>query len=386
MAIVWGTHFTFGVFFKEFVEEFGWTRAVTSMPFSLAFITSGLMSVLMGGLTDRIGPRKVIILSGFVLGLGFFLMSKVTNAWQLFLVYGVIIGIGFSGTFVPLASTGAKWFFKRRNVMTGIIVSGSGLGQLLMPLLAVQLIDAFGWRTSYAIFGTAIFLFLVTTAQFLKQDPAQMGLLPYGLNHHSKPDSTVESKGLSVEEALRTRQLWIVFILFWCLAFLLQTVNVHIVSYSIDLGITVIAAASVLATIGGVSIIGRILGGISADKIGNKKIYVIGFVVMSLSLFFLALVTKVWLLYMFAIVFGIALGGCVTSESPLVASLFGLRSHGLILGITMIGFTIGASLGPIVSGHIFDITGSYQVAFLICAAIGVVGLLLAAILKPRKGK
>ena len=136
MAIVWGTHFAFGVFFKEFVEEFGWTRAVTSVPFSLAFITSGLMSVFMGGLTDRIGPRKVIILSGFVLGLGFFLMSRVTNAWQLFLFYGVIIGIGLSGTFVPLASTGARWFFKRRNVMTGIIVSGSGLGQLLMPLLS----------------------------------------------------------------------------------------------------------------------------------------------------------------------------------------------------------------------------------------------------------
>ena len=135
---------------------------------------------------------------------------------------------------------------------------------------------------------------------------------------------------------------------------------------------------------GGCSIIGKVILGSAADRIGNRLVFLIGFFLMAAILFWIAKPGEVWELYLFAVVFGIAYGGCAASEAPLVAALFGLRFHGLILGAINLGFTIGAAVGPFLAGYIFDISESYKVAFLFCTAISVIGIIFTALIKPIK--
>jgi MFS family permease len=383
MMLMWGTISTFGVFFKPMLTDLGWTRAVTSGAFAVFWIIQGLLAIAMGGVNDRLGPRIVITVCGFILGLGFLLMSQTSALWQLYLFYGVIIATGMSGAFVPLTSTVSKWFVKRRSMMTGIVVSGIGVGQLIAPPLANWLISIYDWRISYIILGSMALVVVILVAQLLRRDPAQMGLMPYG---ESKEE--IELKGstmaFSLKEAASVRQLWLVLSMYFCLGFSMFTILVHIAPHATDLRFSATTAASILATAGCGGFIGRLVLGWVADRIGNRQVFIMGFVLMTAALFCLIPAAEAWMLYLLAAVIGFASGGCVMSESPLVAELFGLRSHGLILGVTSFGYCMGSAAGPFLAGYIFDVTGSYNVAFLVCAAVSVAGLILSAILTPTK--
>ena len=129
----YGTRLSFGVFFKPMLTEFDWTRALMSGAFMLSMLMQGAGSILMGRLNDKLGPRFVMTLCGFLLGLGYLLMSLTGGSLHLYLFYGVIIGIGMAGAFVALLSTVARWFVKRRGMMTGIVIAGMGIGTLFMP-------------------------------------------------------------------------------------------------------------------------------------------------------------------------------------------------------------------------------------------------------------
>ena len=382
MMVMFGVYYAFGVFFKPVLAEFGWTRAMTSGAFSLSWIVSGLLAIVMGRLTDRFGPRLVMTLCGFFLGLGYLLVAQISAVWQLYLFYGVIIGIGMGGAFVPLMSTVARWFVKRRSMMTGIVVAGVGMGSLIAPPVASRLIATYDWRLSYIILGSIILVVVVLLAQLLRRDPTQVRQVPYSENEEQgfKP----ETEGFSLKEAVCTKQFWLVSAMFGCFGFCALAIMVHIVAHATELGISAASAANILATIGGMGIVGRVVLGTAADRIGNRQAFIIGFIFMSAALFWLMPATEAWMLYLFAAVFGFGYGGCATSESPLVAELFGLSSHGLIMGVIALGFTSGAAIGPFLAGYVFDFAGSYQVAFLVCAVTAVAGLILAALLTPTK--
>jgi MFS family permease len=383
MTIMWGAYNSFGIFFKPVQTEFGWTRTMTTGGFSLSWIVQGLLGIIMGRLTDRFGPRVVLTISGFLVGLGYLLMSQIGAVWQLYLFYGVIIGAGMGGSWVPIVSTVARWFAKRRNLMTGIVLIGVSIGTLVVPPVASRLISAYDWRMSCVIVGSIVLVVVVLAAQFLRRDPTQTNQRPYGESAGEKQEFVLETHPLSLREAVHTRQFWLASGMFFCLGFCVYTIMAHIVPHATDLGISFTTAANILAAIGGLSIAGRIVLGSAADRFGNKWVFIIGFILMAVTLFWLVPAKELWALYLFAVVFGFAFGGCVTSESPLVAGLFGLSSHGLILGvINLLGFTFGAAVGPLIAGYIFDMNNSYQLAFIICAATGVVGLILTVLLTP----
>ena len=386
MVVMYGTRSAFGVFFKPMLTEFGWTRALTSGALSLSMVVQGSLAIIMGGLNDRFGPRIVLTLCGFLLGLGCLLMSRISTVWQIYLFYGIIIGVGMSGVFVPLLSTVARWFIKRRNVMTGIAVAGIGIGSLIAPPAANWLISAYDWRVSYIIIGCLVLVGGVLAAQFLRRDPTMVGQVPYGGDELGREGLKAGDEGFSFREAAYTIQFWMVFCLFVCSGFSYFSIMVHIVPHATDLGISAASAANILAAMGAASVVGNVILGGAGDRIGNRQVCVIGFILISVTLFWLVSVTEVWMFYLFILVFGFAQGGCITSESPLVAWLFGVSSHGLLLGIISLGFTIGAAIGSLLTGYIFDITGSYQAAFLTSGATGVAGLMLAALIRPMGSK
>ena len=266
-------------------------------------------------------------------------------------------------------------------MMTGIAVSGVGAGTLIMPLAVNWLISSYGWRTSYMLIGITVFVLIVLIAQFLKRDPGQIGLLPYG---QSELTGTGDSQtvGFSLSEVVRSLPFW----LFWLALFLCSvsvgSVMAHIVIYTIGLGIPATSAVVILAVIGGLGIVGRFVMGSSSDRIGNKRALIICFMLVSATFFWLLVSRELWMLYLFAVVFGFSYSAVHALLSPTTAWLFGLRSHGVIFGCIMLSGTMGMATGPVLTGYIFDITGSYQLAFLIFALINIIGLILILCLKP----
>jgi len=386
LTVVMGLIFNFGVFFKPFLDEFGWTRAEISGAYALLFTVYGLLGIFAGRLNDRLGPRIIMTVASVLLGLGYFLISKVSALWQLYLFYGVIIGIGTGGCFVPLASTVARWFVRRRGLMTGIVVSSIGVGSMIMPPIATQLISGYGWRTTYVIFGIVVLVVTMVAAQFLKRDPSQVGQLPDGESEATHESSALQTQGFSLRGTIRTSQFWMLCVMFFCFGYSMHAITVHIVVHATGLGFALADAAKILVVIGGLNIVGRLAVGIGYDRIGNKLGLIIVFALLSAAVLWLQFAREFWMLQLFAVAFGLATGGVIVLMSSVGADLFGLKSHGVILGIYTFLFSLGGAIGSVLSGRIFDITNSYQLAFWVFAALGIVGLVLSLLLKPISEK
>jgi len=386
ILMMWGTAYSFGVFFKPLLAEFGWTRAMTSGAYSLCLLLNGFLGIGTGRLTDRFGPRVVITGCGLFLGLGCLLVSQVSALWQLYLFYGVMMGVGLSGSLVPIRATVARWFVKRRGTMTGIAVSGLGMGTLIVPPIANWLISAYDWRTSYIVVGIAVSVLVISAAQFMKRDPSQIGQLPYGVNEVKGDNLNLAAADFSLRQAMQTRQLWLLCTALFFFGGSLQMIMVHVVPHATDLKLSTASAVIILAVIGGLSTGGRVIMGIAGDRIGNKLAFIMSFGLMSAALFWLLAAKELWMLYLFAVLFSFGYGGIAVLISPVVAEQFGLNSLGTILGIIFFICAIGETIGPVVAGYIFDMTGSYQLGFLVTAILSFIGLILVSILRPTSGQ
>ena len=213
--VAWGIYNAYGVFFNPLFVEFGWSRAIISGAASVSQLILGIGAIALGNLNDRFGPRILMTSCGILLGLGYFLMSQVNSVWQLYLFYGLIIGIGAGGIDVVLLSTTARWFIKRRGMMSGIVKMGSGVGIMTVPLVATWLISTYEWRTSYIIIGITLFILVVLGSQLLRRDPAQKHQFPDGEGMGYVARGNPIETGLSLQKAFHTKQLWIL-----CFAYL----------------------------------------------------------------------------------------------------------------------------------------------------------------------
>jgi MFS family permease len=384
MLLGYGIRTIFGVFIKPMLTEFEWTRALTSGAMTLSMVTQGIWGIVMGRLNDKTGPRLLITLCCFLMGTGFILMSQIKDLWQIYLFYGVVIGLGMGGVFVILLSTVARWFVKRRGTMMGIVLTGIGFSSLVMSPLATWLIEIYNWRVAYMVVGCIVLISGIILAQFLKRDPGTIGLKPYGQSESAEQKMAINSTGLSLKEAIGTQQFWITAALFLFIGYSMFAIMIHIVPHVTDIGISPVNAAFVLALIGVGNVVGGITLGDVADRIGNRRILAIGFILMGISIFVLLPNTEIWIFFVAALIFGIGNGASGVAEPTIVAELFGLKSHGVILGVVSFLFTVGGAIGPLVTGHLFDISGNYDTAFLISGLVCIGGLILTALLRPIK--
>lgn len=309
-------------------------------------------------------------------------MSLINQVWQIYLFYGIIVGFGMGGVFVVLLSTAARWFIKRRGIMTGIVLAGLGMSALVMSPVATSLIAACGWRFSYVIIGGIVLVIGIVLAQFLKRDPSVVNLKPYGQNELKPTQLTADKTGLSLSESIRTWQFWMLSLTFICIGYCMFAITIHLVPHVTDLGITPEIAAFVLALTGAGNVIGGLFLGGLADRIGNKQVLAICLALIALATYLFITASEVWMLYVVALVFGLGAGGGGIAEPTLVADLFGLKSHGSILGVVSFSFTVGGAIGPLITGYLFDISGNYGTAFLVSGTIGICGVILTLLLKP----
>jgi MFS family permease len=378
MAIIWGTNAAFGVLFDSLLKEFGWTRATTSIASSLNNIVFGVVCIYSSRLTDRFGPRLVATICAVLMCAGYYLLSLSHSLWQLYLFFGVLVPFGMS-PYVSLLSLVARWFAKRRATMTAVAFIGMAAGTVVMPIVAGTLISSYDWRSALVIISIISIIIFAVAAQFLK--PAKENTKSVLPANGGLPDGPE----LTLRDALRTRQFWILCALYFFFLYSMLSILVHIVVHATALGVSLSSAASSISIIGGLSIVGMTIMGPTADKVGTRPALAISFAIMAISLFWLMAANNLWGIYLFAGIYGVSYGGMQISFSPSVAQLFGLKSHGTILGSAAFAGAFGAALGPFITGLIFDTSMSYIMAFLICALMATSGVVLAMLLKPVGG-
>ncbi len=382
-----GVLYTFGVFFEPILSDFGWSRAVTSAASSIGIGLELPIAIIAGRLTDKFGPRVVLTICGLSWGFGFLLLSRAETVWQLYLFYGLGVGLGMGLYWSPVISLIPRWFVKRRALMMGIVTSGIGVGQLIFPPLANWLIVTYGWRNSFIIIGSIALIIIVISAQFLKNMPGST--LPDGDNQvkqENSEDSVIKTTGFTLTEAMHTRQFWMFEVMFFSWFFSLAVAMVHSVIHAIGIGMSVTSSAFILSIIGITGIFSRLVFGRLADVTGLKPVVMISYILMTLCFLWLLVAGEPWMLYLFAAVYGIAYGVVETLQSTILADLFGVKFLGTISGMSTAIGGIGWIVGPALAGYIFDVRGSYQIAFLICAVLEFVGLVLCAFLPLSRVK
>jgi len=353
-------------------------------------LVHGGLAIVMGWLVDRSGPSRIMVFCGALIGLGLVLTSQITELWQLYVTYGIIVGSGVSGGFVTVTATTARWFTRRRGLALGIVSSGIGLGTMILVPLSARLITAYGWSTTYFIFGVAASVLIIPSALLLRRDAGAKQLMASGkieptsnvtAGDGEKAEHTALESGLTLKVAIRHRPMWMIFSIFFLFIFCLQMVMAHLVNYATDMGTAPFIAATFISIIGTSSIAGRMLMGAAADKIGSTNALLICCIILSATLLLLIFSRELWTFYLFAIAFGFAYGGEIPQIPALVSRFFGLRAVAALVGFVLLGSNIGGAIGAWAAGQIFDVTLSYQVAFMIAIIVSFFAAIMTLRLK-----
>jgi MFS family permease len=386
LVVMHGISSSFGVFFSPLQAEFGWNRATISGATSIAFFLMGFFSTIAGRITDRYGPRFTIGLAAAILCISYVLMSRIQSVWQLYLFYGLFVAMGNSGADMALLPTVARWFVKRRSLMSSVVKVGTGIGMFVMPLVSAWLITSYDWRVAYQVMAVIALVVILSFSRLLKRDPAEINLQPYGQAEAQAANHGAAGVNLSLGEVVRTPQFWILAAAYFLIWYATQSTMIHIAPRAVDTGLSVKQAAGIVSVIGAASIAGRLTMGGAGDRIGTRKALVICFLVLTVALTWLQFASAPWMLYAFAPVYGFAHGGCFSIVSPLLAEFFGIKSHASNLGLLFFLGMTGGALGPIITGRIYDVSRSYHAAFIIMFCAAAFALALALILRPVSSK
>jgi len=382
--------YSFGVFLKPLIAQFGWSRAAISGCVTIRGAVSGLMSPISGSLSDRYGPRKLIVAAVSMVALSYLLAARIHSLFELYLILGILTGIGTGFLSVPLVATTTKWFGSRAGMANGIVMSGFGVAQIAMPPLATYLILQYGWGTCFMILGVAAFAVGSAAWGFIKDPPQAAGIptpnIAGGAGKGSQSSGTTQlADYYSLSEAFHTSSLWIMLITYMTVAMSYQMVVIHIVAAAIDEGATLEAAAIILTLSGITNTLGRLVAGGLANRMGTKLVLALCLAIQAPALFFLAGARDISVFYIIATAYGFAYAGTSPVMPAMAADHFGTKAMGSIYGTLNLSYTFGTAIGPLLAGYIFDITGHYDMAFLSAAAAILLTFLLCLFLKrPKK--
>jgi MFS family permease len=390
--LIAGINTSFGVFLIPLSYQFGWSAGAISFAYSLFMLTNGLSAFGVGRLGDKYGSRLIFFIGGLVFGLSLLLTSRMTEVWHLYLWYGILAGIGRSPLNVTLVAMISRWFSKHRGLAMGIVNSGTGAGSSLFTPFTTWLIVAFSWQEAYIVMAVMVWIFLTAAVLLLRDDPRQMGYLPYGEEEtQSEPAKAGKAgspkkppKGHEWElgEAMRTKQFWELGILHFACCMCHAIPLVHIVPYAIRSGLSPATAASILSAIGVFSFLGRIMWGVLADRWGPKPAYVLAVFQQGLMMIWLLGTSHPVMFFLFAFFWGIGYGGAMPPYALFVKDYYGLKSFGSIYGGIMVLASLGMAAGGYLGGFLFDLSGSYQPAWMLSLVAGVVTAFVALDLAP----
>ena len=391
MSITAGINFHgFSNFIIPLTNEFGWSRTTISGVFSLARMESGLLGPLEGWLVDRVGPRRLMLVGVPLMGVGYMLMSRVDSLTAFFVVYIFAITLGNSlGMSTPMAASVANWFNRKRGLAFGIMWSGVGLGGFFVPAVG-WLIAAYDWRIASVIVGVFIIVMGVPIAALMRHRPEPYGYMPDGVKpEESEGQDAAQirrqpdlSQDFTAREALMTSSFWYLTLSIAARSLVSGGVGLHLVPYFVDLGASDVFAATLAGSVGVMSIPGRF--GLSAvsDYINRRYVMAVSLFLMSIAIVFMARATSVTQVIPFLVLYAAAQGGISVIPQSLIAEYFGRRAYATIQGFRSTIQMVGIIIGPLISGYVFDTTGSYEWAFLGFGAATLVSLGLVLMMRP----
>jgi MFS family permease len=335
--------------------EFGIGRAEASIPYTATMIGSAVGGVLMGRLADRLGIMIPLIAGALILGSGFIAAAFVTNYWQFVLLQALLIGmLGSSVTFGPLVAEVSLWFVRKRGIAIAIVASGNYLAGAIWPPLMQHAIQSVGWRSTYMGIGILCTATMLPLALLLRERaPA--------VHSASLAGANLASLGLRAAPPYLQGLLLLAGVA-CCVA--MSMPQVHIVAYCGDLGYGPARGAEMLSLMLGLGVVSRLISGLIADRIGGAGTLILGSSLQCLALIFYLPFDGLTSLYVVSALFGLAQGGIVPSYALIVREYYPASEAGTRISLVFTATVIGMALGGWMSGAIYDLTGSYQAAFL----------------------
>lgn len=376
-----GSAYTFSAFVESLQRDFAASRGSVSLVFSLAgFLYFGL-GMVSGPLADRWGSRRLSIIGMLLVAVGLCAASVARTLTQVYVAYGLGIGLGVGCSYVPALGAVQRWFVRHRGFASGIAVSGIGVGTLVMPPLASYLVATVGWRHAYLALGVIAAVVGVGMALLIENDPRDRGLEPDGDVLHSDSPKGPPA-GFSVREAVRSRRFVGLYAACLICSFGIFVPFVHLIPYALDHGIPRASAVLLLGGVGVGSTAGRFFLGGLADKWGRERALMTMFAGMALTSLIWACSTGFWGLVVFALTYGVFYGGFVAILPALAMDYFGGRNVSGIIGVLYTSIAFGTLIGPSAAGFAFDVSHSYTLPIL----IGVCGNVVAALIMVGMSK
>ncbi|MDP2916624.1 MAG: MFS transporter, partial [Dehalococcoidia bacterium] len=266
-----------------------------------------------------------------------------------------------------------------RGLAMGIVTSSVGIGMVVMAPVAAYLIVGYGWRTSYLVMSFIAFIGIIPLAFLLKRAPAEVALRKREQQPEKTPDTA--TRDYTLRQALGHRNLWLLMGMWFVCAGCLGLIATHIVPHAMDTGITATRASLIMSILGAMSVAGKLGLGRASDNMGRKRALIIAGAIMTVSMAWLLGASNLWMLYLFAVIYGFAYGGYASPSTALIGDTFGIRHLGLIMAVIDAGWGIGSAVGPALAGYLFDISGGYTSAFIAALIGALLSMLLAMFLR-----
>ena len=377
MFFIWGAINTGAVFFVPVLKHFGWTRAKFSTALVSGWVTGGATAPLIGWLADRVNPKKMIIVGATITGVLWMLLSRATTFNEFFAIQGLFgICVGASTT-IPCSILIASWFERQRGLAIGIAFAAAPIGGAGMTPLANQIITLAGWRAGYFALGLPILVIVVPVVLLLVR-PANSG-------DDGVPAATadpaasvpIQLPGFELWQARKTRSFWLICAVQILIGSTLG-MSPHYVAYLIGAGYSAAFAATAVSMFLVVTTLGALLGGPFADRRGARTAMTVTCILNALGFVGLMGASRALGLAANILASGFALGALGVQMPLVIIESLGVKRFGSLMGVTGVFYTIGAAISPIVTGRIFDVTGSYQIAiasFIVMSGVSVVALL-----------
>jgi MFS transporter, OFA family, oxalate/formate antiporter len=372
-----GLMHSYAVFLVAFLEEFRWSRADASLAYSASQLVAGLSAPLVGVLVDRLGPRRLVRLGGMLLALGLLGSAYASALWQVIVLYGLVMTIGANClglvVFVPLLS---QSFARRRGMAISVVQSANGFGRAVSAPLAQLLISAIGWRHAYLTQAALMVALVLPLAGFFRgTDPSAVRAAAVASRPPVEPRTVAPAspprRDWTLADAIQTRPFWLLFAVYLCTGLGSFLVSLHQLAFAVDIGFDKLYAASVLGTGSFLAIAGTIVTGTISDYIGRERSAILAYGVSIVGVVCALVLSNPhqgWLLWLHACFFGLTWGARGPAITAKTADLFPGPNLGVILGVITIGTGIGSAVGAWAAGRVFDVFGSYRVAFLLSIA------------------
>jgi MFS family permease len=372
-CIAIGAMFSLAVFLQPITQSTGWSHTAVSAAMTLNFLAMGAAGFGWGALSDRVGPRPVVLAGAVLLGLGLFLASRAQGALEFQLAYGLLVGIAVGSFFSPMIAAVMGWISEHRGLAVSLVSVGVGVAPLTMSPFAAWLITQMDWRQAQAVLAVLVWATLVPAALFVRRPPAVQPAAQAGEAHAPE---------MNLRDAFVSFPFIVLALTFFACCAAHAGPIFHTITYAMTCGIAPLAAVTIYSVEGLAGLGGRLALGVAADRLGVKRVLIAGLLVQALAAFAFMAPSRVGEFYFVAALFGFAYGGVMPLYAVLAREYFGQRILGAVFGAAAMVSSLGMAAGPALGGWIFDTLGAYRWLYIYSGAIGLGAVAIAFAFPP----